>query len=289
MKNKLKSIFLLALSAGVLATSCSEDDHTGHSMINYTNPTVTLSTDSNDIIVDESMIDPDLGFNIAVTASIAEPVFADLHIPLVQTGGSADSADFSAGTIIITAGHTSAMGYVTINRTGDSEGVETLSIGAGDNIANANVGSFNLNVTINQDYVNDVLVMHWDWAGTYTYNAGIPAEVTIDFCDVDFDFPLADAGGNILGYLAGSGDCPEEGEMSGMPDGTYIVIGELYDNPFAGLGTNQPLPITMDWSQDFFGSGQLITTGFNTEDTGGAYAIAYIEVVNGYNYTITPF
>ncbi|MBF62513.1 MAG: hypothetical protein CMP05_11010, partial [Xanthomarina sp.] len=98
MKNKLKSIFLLALSAGVLATSCSEDDHTGASMINYTSPTVTLSTASTSVVVDESMIDPDLGYVIEVTASIPEPVFVDLHIPLVQTGGTADSSDFTAGT-----------------------------------------------------------------------------------------------------------------------------------------------------------------------------------------------
>ncbi|TYA53271.1 hypothetical protein [Formosa maritima] len=289
MKNKLKSIFLLALSAGVLATSCSEDDHTGASMINYTSPTVTLSTASNDVVVDESMIDPDLGYNIAVTATIAEPVFADLHIPLVQTGGTADSDDFSAGTIIITAGHTSAMAYVTINRNGYAEGTDTLTIGEGDNIANANVSPFTLNVTINDDYINDLLELTFDWSGTYTYNAGIPAEVTIDFCDIDMDFPLADAAGNILGYIAGTADCPEHGELDGLADGTYIVIAELYDNPFAGLGTNQPLPITMSWHQEAFSDGELVSPGFNTEDTGGAIAVAYIEVVNGYNYTITPF
>jgi hypothetical protein len=292
MKNKFKSIFLLALSAGVLATSCSEDDNTGASMINFTSPTVTLTTANNNVVVDESMIDPDLGYSIAVTASIPEPVFADLHIPLVQTGGTGDSADFTAGTIIISSGQTSASANVTIWRECESgvEGDETLTISYADNIANAVMTSFALNISIENDWINDNLLLEFDWAGSFTYDASVPAEVTIDFCDVDLDILLADAGGNILGYLAGTGDCPEEAELSGMPNGTYYVLAEVYDNPFAALGINEPMPITTSYTQCGFDTEGSFSDSIMNTDTpnGDIFPIATITI-SGYNYTVVPF
>lgn len=293
MKNKLKSIFLLALSAGVLATSCSEDDHTGASMINYTSPTVTLSTASTNVVVDESMIDPDLGYEIEVTASIPEPVFVDLHIPLVQTGGTADSSDFSAGTIVITSGHTSAATNIVIYNTCDTgvEGNETLTVSFADNIANAKMTPFSMDISIENDWVNDVIEFEFDWSGELTYTAGVPAEVTIDFCDADIDFALADNGGNVLGYIAASASCPEEGGFSGLPDGTYFILAEVYDNPFSGLGLTDAMPITTTYSQcGFDTAGSFVNSVLNTATiSGDVIPLATVEISGGYNYTVTPW
>lgn len=293
MKNKLKSIFLLALSAGVLATSCSEDDHTGASMINYTSPTVTLSTASTNVVVDESMIDPDLGYEIEVTASIPEPVFVDLHIPLVQTGGTADSSDFSAGTIVITSGHTSATTNIVIYNTCDTgvEGNETLTVSFADNIANAKMTPFSMDISIENDWVNDVIEFEFDWSGELTYTAGVPAEVTIDFCDADIDFALADNGGNVLGYIAASASCPEEGGFSGLPDGTYFILAEVYDNPFSGLGLTDAMPITTTYSQcGFDTAGSFVNSVLNTATiSGDVIPLATVEISGGYNYTVTPW
>ncbi|MCB0388814.1 MAG: hypothetical protein KDD23_09185 [Winogradskyella sp.] len=297
MKNKLKSIFLLALSAGVLATSCSEDDHTGASMINYTSPTVTLSTASTNVVVDESMIDPDLGYVIEVTASIPEPVFVDLHIPLVQTGGTADSSDFTAGTIVITSGHTSASANVTIWRECESgvEGDETLEISFADNIANAKMSPFSMDISIENDWVNDVIEITFDWSGELTYDSGLPSENTIDFCSIDIDYIITDDLGNALGYIAGTGDCPEIAEVSGLADGTYFIIAELYDQPFSAPEYDGPLttiPQTVTWMQCGFPatigefSNDLLTTA---TPTGDVLPIAVLEVTGGYNYTVTPF
>ncbi len=297
MKNKLKSIFLLALSAGVLATSCSEDDHTGASMINYTSPTVTLSTASTSVVVDESMIDPDLGYVIEVTASIPEPVFVDLHIPLVQTGGTADSSDFTAGTIVITSGHTSASANVTIWRECESgvEGDETLEISFADNIANAKMSPFSMDISIENDWVNDVIEITFDWSGELTYDSGLPSENTIDFCSIDIDYIITDDLGNALGYIAGTGDCPEIAEVSGLADGTYFIIAELYDQPFSAPEYDGPLttiPQTVTWMQCGFPattgefSNELLTTA---TPTGDVLPIAVLEVTGGYNYTVSPF
>src|SRR5690606_40923781 len=68
----------------------------------------------------------------------------------------------------------------------------------------------------------------------------LPAEVTIDFCDADIDFALADAGGNILGYIAATAGCPEVGGFSGLPDGNYFILAEVWDNPFEGEGLTEP-------------------------------------------------
>ena len=292
MKNKLKSIFLLALSAGVLATSCSEDDHTGASMINYTSPTVTLSTASTSVVVDESMIDPDLGYVIEVTASIPEPVFVDLHIPLVQTGGTADSSDFTAGTIVITSGHTSASANVTIWRECESgvEGDETLEISFADNIANAKMSPFSMDISIENDWVNDVIEITFDWSGELTYDSGLPSENTIDFCSIDIDYIITDDLGNALGYIAGTGDCPEIAEVSGLTDGTYFIIAELYDQPFSAPAYDGPLttiPQTVTWMQCGFPattgefSNELLTTA---TPTGDVLPIAVLEVI-----TKSPF
>lgn len=296
MKNKLKSIFLLALSAGVLATSCSEDDHTDASMINFSSPTVTI-TSLNDIVVDESSIDPDLGYPIEVTATIPEAVFVDIHIPLVQTGGTADSDDFTAGTIIITAGHTSASTMVTIWNGCETgvEGDETLTISYADNIANANMPSYSLDVSIENDWVNDLIEITFDWSGELTYDSGLPSENTIDFCDIDLDYVITDDTGNPLGYIAGTGDCPEVAEVSGLDDGTYFIIAEVYDNPFNVAAYDGPLtviPQAVSWSQCGFPgtvgafSNELMTTATATNDV---LPIAVLEVSGGYNYTVTAF
>jgi hypothetical protein len=297
MKNKLKSIFLLALSAGVLATSCSDDDNTGASMINFTSPTVTLTTADNNIVIDESMIDPDLGYVITVTASIPETVFVDLHIPLVQTGGTGDSGDYTAGTIIISSGQTSNSADITIWRDCESgvEGTETLTFSYADNIANAVMTPFDIDVTVENDWVNDLLLMTFDWGGELTYNSGLPSENTIEFCSIDLDYLLFDSDGNFLGYIAGTGDCPEEAEIEGLDDGLYFVVADVYDNPFSSPAYDGPttdIPQTVTWSQCGFPdtTGEFVVSNITTATPDGtAVPVALLEVAGGYNYTVSIY
>lgn len=294
MKKILKQITLLSLT-GLLFVGCSEDDYTGLSQIDYNKRTVTLTSSSNNVTFDESMIDPDDAstYSVTVTANISEAAPVNIVIPLVQTGGTGDSGDFSAGTITIPAGFTSASTTVEILQDCESgvEGNETLEIGAANNIANANVNPFTLNITIENDWVNDVIEFEFDWSGELTYTAGVPAEVTIDFCDADIDFALADNGGNVLGYIAATASCPEAGGFSGLPDGTYFILAEVYDNPFSGLGLTDTMPITTTYSQcGFDTAGSFVNSVLNTATiSGDVIPLATVEISGGYNYTVTPW
>ncbi|WP_417867017.1 hypothetical protein [Xanthomarina gelatinilytica] len=294
MKKILKQITLLSLT-GLLFVGCSEDDYTGLSQIDYSKRTVTLTSSSNNVTFDETLIDPDDAstYSVTVTANISEAAPVNIVIPLVQTGGTGDSGDFSAGTITIPAGFTSASTTVEILQDCESgvEGNETLEIGAANNIANANVNPFTLNITIENDWVNDVIEFEFDWSGELTYTAGVPAEVTIDFCDADIDFALADNGGNVLGYIAATASCPEAGGFSGLPDGTYFILAEVYDNPFSGLGLTDTMPITTTYSQcGFDTAGSFVNSVLNTATiSGDVIPLATVEISGGYNYTVTPW
>jgi hypothetical protein len=310
MKKLIKHISLFSLTA-LLITGCSEDDYTGLSQIDYNKRTVTLSSSSNDVTFDESLIDSadPSTYSVTVTATIEEVSPVNIVIPLVQTGGTGDSGDFSAGTITIPAGFTSASTTVEILQDCESaiEGDETLEIGAANNIANANVNPFTLNITIENDWVNDELVIASSWEGTYTFIDEAGTEVTIDFCEMDLDTVLADGVGNILGYISGTSACTEEGGISALADGTYYIIVDMYENPFEGYYTdengdvvNVSVPLTTSYSQCGFPntSGSFVTEGFTTNTANPvsnphapgevAIAIATVEVTGGYNYVVTP-
>lgn len=291
MKNIFKTLSLLVASS-VLFYSCSEDDNTGASMINYTSPTVTLTTASTNVVVDESAIDPATGHAITITASIPEAVEADLYIYLEQTGGTADSGDFSVGTIELKAGNTSASTDVVIWQDCESgvEGDETLTIGYVGSTPNANVNPFSMDISIENDWVNDVINFEFDWSGEYTYDSDLPSEVTIDFCASDLDFVLADASGNALGYIAGTASCPEAGGFGGLPDGDYIILAEVYSNPFSAEGINEPMPISVSYDQCGFSGGSFVNEVLNTDTLAGdVIPIATVTVSGGYNYTVTPW
>ena len=130
-----------------------------------------------------------------------------------------------------------------------------------------------------------------DWAGSYSYSAGGGAlDVTVNYCSADFDLKLYTAAGADAGYVLGSADCPEEGQLSGLADGNYFLVVDLYSNPFSGLNTAQPLPITLNISQEYFPDTEteIIFNGYTTDSSSGLQAIATLEVVGGYNYTINP-
>ncbi len=78
--------------------------------------------------------------------------------------------------------------------------------------------------------------------------------------------------------------------LSGLADGSYFLVVDLYDNPFSTLNTGQPLPITLNISQEYFPETEttIIHNGYTTDSSSGLQAIATLDVVGGYNYTFTP-
>ena len=289
MKNKI-SRTALVIYAIILATACSKDDNaTDYTTNKFTRTNVTLSSTS-PTEFDESAINSNLAstYQITVEAKLDSPQPTEAVIDLVQVDGTADANDFEAGTIHIPAGQTSGSATVNILQTGDVEGDETLFIGATSR-ANFNVNPFSHIVTITNDHINDVLDLTMDWSGSYTYTAvGGSAEVKIDYCAADFDLLLFNSDGTFDSYVLGTASCPEEGTLNGLADGSYFLVVDLWGNPFSGLNTGQPLPITLNVSQEYFPNTktEIIFNGYTTDSSGGLQAIATLEVVGGYNYTI---
>lgn len=285
MKKIYKSVGALVLS-GMMFLACSDDDHTGLSTINYSAPTVTLSSSENNVTVSETDIED--AYTITVTASITEAVPVNIYVPLVQTGGSASADDFSAGTITIPAGSLSGLTTVDVYQTGDIEGDETLTVGPGDVVANANVSPFSLTVNITDDYVNSILDLELNWDGEVTVEEDFSTQ-TFDFCGMDFDILIFDSAFNNTGvYDGATSACPEHVPFGDLADGDYYIVADLYDNPYSALAIGEPVPVTLSWNQEFVGtSGSITNLDFTTDSSPGMILLAVITK-DGYNYTVTP-
>ncbi|WP_298780624.1 hypothetical protein [uncultured Polaribacter sp.] len=288
MKKILKNVGVFALTC-IFLTSCNEnDDNTGASLINYSTATVTL-TSSSPTTFSENSIDADdaTTYAVTITATLTEVQPIDAVIDLVQTGGTANSSDFEAGTITIKAGNLTASASVNILQTGDIEGTETLEIGAVSR-ANFDVSSFTHSVSIEDDYINNQLALSLSWDSTATSD-----DITIgSFCEIDFDLILYDSAFNYLGYVLGSTDCPEENVLYGLADGTYYLVADLYSNPYSSLGLTDTIPLTLSWSQEYFENttGSISSNEYNLGmGSGLGGLIVVLEVANGYEYTLSEY
>lgn len=291
MKNILKTIGAVALSS-VILTSCNEDDHTGQSLIDYSPVTVSLSSTSATSFM-ESAIDPDDAstFTVTIDATIPEVQPINIMLDIVQTGGTADSNDIVINSFSIPAGQTSASGTVEILQTGDIEPDETFSLTVVSR-ENAIVGAYEFNGEIVNDYINDVLEMELNWDGTVEFETD-NSSGQYDFCGMDFDVLVYDpvTFADLGMYDAATGACPEHIDFdSSTPDGDYLMVVDLYDNPYSTLGLSADVPVTLHYSQEYFGADTngSITTVYNTDDAAGTRELATITK-SGYTYTITPW
>ena len=287
MKNIIKYIGF-TLSIGLLLTSCEDNEEfTGESVLAWGDQPITVTSSASSYTFDEAAIDEDVPstYSVTVTASIAEAQPVSALISFKQTGGNADGDDYSVGNITIPAGSTSASTNIELNYTGDVEGSESFTLEA---IADGNFNlssAYSVTVTI-EDKINDVLDLSTNWSGEYSYSAG-SASVTLDFCEIDVDVLLFSAAGSFMGYLGATGACTEVGSLSGLPDGDYFIVLDLYDNPHEVFGATATVPITVTYNQDYIGtSGSFTYTGINLSSASDLYAAAIVSV-SGYNYTIT--
>ena len=287
MKNIIKYIGF-TLSIGLLLTACEDkEEFTGESVLAWGDQPITVTSSANSYTFDEAAIDEDVPstYSVSVTASIAEAQPVSALISFKQTGGNADGDDYSVGNITIPAGATSGSTNIELNYTGDVEGSESFTLEA---IADGNFNlssAYSVTVTI-EDKINDVLDLSTNWSGEYSYSAG-SAVVSLDFCEIDVDVLLYSTAGSFMGYLGATGACTEVGSLSGLPDGDYFIVLELYDNPHSEVGATEIVPITVTYDQDYIGtSGSFTYTGINLSSPSDLYAAATVSV-SGYNYTVT--
>ena len=278
----------LTLFTGVMLTSCTDEDHTGASGINYSSVAITLTSAQATYTINESLIDIDVPstYTITITASIPETQQVDAYVTFEQTEGKADGNDYSVGELKIPAGATTASTKIEIHKTGDIEGIETFNLSAKTNGNFTLASSFNLPVTIIDDHINDVLEFSITWSGSYTFESFF-GEVTADFCLIDLDVLLFNSAGSFVQYLGATGACTETGSISGLPDGEYYLVIEVYDNPFYITGESEPVPVTISYNQEYFASESFVSNSFDMGTT-GLVAVATITISDGYNYTVTP-
>jgi len=285
---KIFKPFSIFIVASLIFTSCEdENDNTNASLINYSPATVTLSSLSNTAF-DESAIDPDneSTYVVTINATLSSPQPVNAIIDLVQSGGTANSSDYKAGTITIPAGSLTASANVEILKTGDIEGSETLNI-TGESRANFTVTPFTFSASIENDYINDVLEFSTTWSGSHTYTS-IVGDITADFCLMDLDVLLYTSTGAFVQYLGGTEACTETGSISGLPDGDYYLVINVYDNPLSLTGLSEPIPVTISYSQEHFISESFVSNSFNMASPRGGVAVATITISDGYNYIVTP-
>lgn len=289
MKNIIKYI-CLTLSLGVFLTSCEDsENYTGDSVLKFTDVEVTLTTTQPSFAINESLIDEDVEstYTIVISASIPKAQAVDAIITFVQTSGVANANDYSVGKLKIAAGQTSGSANVEVYKTGDVEGVEDFNLEAVIADGNFKINGFNLPVTIENDYINGDLEFSTTWKKDFTFDFGY-GTATVDACDMDFDVLVYSTTGVYMGNLGATGACTETGTLSGLPDGDYYIVVDLYKNDLTAYGDTTTVPVTVSYNQEYFGKGEFTSTAFNLGSAEGTQEAVAIVTVSGYNYTVTP-
>jgi len=287
MNKIIKKITLLSFAL-ILFQACEDNETSNINIVPLDPINIAVTVNENDVIVKESEIDESQDYTITATIEKAQKV--DLALILTQTAGSATYGDdFSFDeAIIISAGETSASALVHIYKTGDIETTdETLSVGLKTADKNAKIGDFNFNATITDDYINGVLELSTNWSGEKTIDIIRGSTATLDFCDIDIDVLLFTDTGVLVQYLGATLDCPEKGSISGLADGDYYIVLQVYRNPLADFGSTDDLPVTITYNQEHFISGSFVHNSLNLSSQGDLTAVATLKV-SGYNYTVTP-
>ncbi len=287
MNKIIKKIILLSFAL-MLFQACEDNETSNINIVPLDPINIAVTVNENDVIVKESEIDESQDYTITATIEKAQKV--DLALILTQTAGSATYGDdFSFDeAIIISAGETSASALVHIYKTGDIETTdETLSVGLKTADKNAKIGDFNFNATITDDYINGVLELSTNWSGEKTIDLIRGSTATLDFCDIDIDVLLYSDTGFFVQYLGATLDCPEKGSISGLADGDYYIVLQVWSNPLANFGFTDDLPVTITYNQEHFISGSFVHNSLNLSSQGDVIAVASLKV-SGYNYTVEP-
>ena len=240
MKNKFIKISFSFLALLLMFSCESNDDYTGDSVVNATNPSLTVSLGFSNT---ETLIEKEASY--AFTVSISEAQIADVIVNLVQTAGTATAgSDFSMpSSVTILKGTMSTTSEITIHSDELVEETETVTIQIGlGNESNVNsVASETVTFNIANLTDGDLVVgMDWNASSTVTDNYG----KEIGAYDLgDLRLLLTD-GTNILD--AADGAVAETYTLvANAPDGVYYIVADFYD----AMDIPADLDITLTFDQ----------------------------------------
>lgn len=286
---------------------------------------VACDTASQDV---EPVISPD-GYPTATVAPVATSVSEgnqliinittdkmidrSLTFTFKQTGGTADADDYSVEPAVIAPYTKSAQMVINTNIDFDFAASETIvgeigvySIAEKYLLNPATVNPYQLTVTINNTVSPDLEI-------AFSWNADVVIDGdTYDAADnIDFDFivcpeagfDISDPWATEIGiYDAATGSSPEHMTLSGLDNGTYLLVADLYYNDFVGYSDGSvKIPIVATFTRQ--GTSVIDqevginpadmmadnTPGFDN-DPSGAYNVVVAKVtVAGDKYTITKW
>ena len=210
----------------------------GYPVPTYVNATGTTVVEGNSII-----------YNITIDQMIDRA----LTFSLRQTGGTATEEDYSAASAVIAPYTKSTQLVIETFEDYDTDASETIIgeigvFGIADRyLLDPTVTNPQVTFTIT-NFVSPDLEVAFTWGGEV-----VIGEETYDAAeDIDFDFFIADAEGfnpddvwaTYIDYIAATGSNPETFTFENWPDGSYMLVADLWYNDFAGYGTNVPIPIS---------------------------------------------
>lgn len=263
MKNKFIKISFSFLALLLMFSCESNDDYTGDSVVNATNPSLTVSLGFSNT---ETLIEQEASY--AFTVSISEAQIADVIVNLVQTAGTATAgSDFSMpSSVTILKGTMSATGEITIHSDELVEETETVTIQIGlGNESNVNsVASETVTFNIANLTDGDLVVgMSWAASSAVTDNYGTEigaydlADLRLLLTDSPYTTVYASADG------AGAETYVLE---AGAPDGTYSFVADFYAAMYE-IPADIDITLTFDQVGKINGQTHSFSNALNTTDS----------------------
>jgi len=253
------------------------------------------------------------GDQLIINITTDKMIERSLTFAFTQTGGTADADDYEVTTAVIAPYSKSAQMVITPVIDADITASETLEgeIGvysiAEKYLLNPNtVNPVNVSFTITNTPSPDLDI-------SFSWNADVVIdEETYDAADyIDFDFivcpetgfDITDPWATEIGiYDAATGSHPEHMTLSGLDDGVYLLVADLYYNDFVGYSDGSvKIPIVAYFSRMGTSISDLEvgmnpadmmadnTPGADNEPAGAYNAVVAKVTVAGDNYTITKW
>ncbi len=246
MKNRILKTALV-LSTFVLALGCSSDDYTGDSTQTPTNPSLSVTLGFANT---QTLIEQESSFPFTVT--ISEPQIVSVFVYLTQTGGTADSDDFSIpASVTIPAGATSASGTIDIHADDLVEDTETavitIATGLESNVqaSNSQTVTFNIANLVEGDLQVGLM---WDTLG-YQFPDGSEFDPTV-LADLRMLITTAPNNSPSSVFIEEDGGSFESGTLSASdPDGVYYLVADWYAAYDLGDQGFFPLNLTATFDQ----------------------------------------
>lgn len=253
------------------------------------------------------------GNQLVINIATDKPIDRSLTFTFKQTGGTANADDYSVEPAVIAPYSKTAQIIITTNVDYDFTATETIvgevgvySIAEKYLLNPKTVNPTKMTITINNTVSPDLDI-------EFAWNADVVIDgETYDAADyIDFDFivcpeagfDISDPWATEIGiYDAATGSSPEHMTLSGLANGSYLLVADLYYNDFVGSSDGSvKIPIVASFTRQ--GTSVIDskvginpadmmadnTPGYDN-DPSGAYNVVVAKVtVAGDKYTITKY